>query len=68
MCVPRATRSAAHRDTVKQAAAALAGQPITWVVVDVGRQRSFRRAFGFTEDQLPALVALSTRRMRFAQV
>jgi hypothetical protein len=53
---------------VKKAAAAHAGQPVNWVVVDVSRQPSFRRAYGFTSDQLPALLALSTKRMRFAQV
>ncbi len=58
----------ACRDTVKKAAAAHAGQPVNWVVVDASRQPSFRRAYGFTSDQLPALLALSTKRMRFAQV
>lgn len=53
---------------MKNAAAAHAGQPVNWVVVDVSRQPSFRRAYGFTSDQLPALLALSTKRMRFAQV
>jgi hypothetical protein len=53
---------------VKKAAAAHAGQPVNWVVVDVARQPSFRQAYGFTGDQLPALLALSTKRMRFAQV
>lgn len=56
------------RDTVKQAASAHAGQPVNWVVVDVAQQPSFRRAYGFSADQLPALLALSTKRMRFAQV
>lgn len=56
------------RDTVKKSASAHAGQPVNWVVVDVSRQPSFRRAYGFTLDQLPAQVALSTKRMRFAQV
>lgn len=45
----------------------LQGNPLTWVVVDVSQQRDFRSAYGFTADQLPALVALSTKRMRFAQ-
>jgi hypothetical protein len=53
---------------VKQAASAHAGQPVNWVVVDVAQQPSFRRAYGFSADQLPALLALSTKRMRFAQV
>jgi hypothetical protein len=55
------------RDTIRKVATALAGQPLTWVAVDVSRQPSFRRAYGFERDQLPALVALSTKRMRFAQ-
>lgn len=53
---------------MKKSAATHAGQPVNWVVIDVSRQPSFRRAYGFTADQLPALVALSTKRMRFAQV
>lgn len=53
---------------MKKSAATHAGQPVNWVVVDVARQPSFRRAYGFSADQLPALVALSTKRMRFAQV
>jgi hypothetical protein len=56
------------RDTIRKVATALAGQPLTWVAVDVSRQSSFRRAYGFETEQLPALVALSTKRMRFAQV
>jgi hypothetical protein len=55
------------RDTIRKVATALAGQPLTRVAVDVSRQSSFRRAYGFERDQLPALVALSTKRMRFAQ-
>ncbi|WIA14176.1 hypothetical protein OEZ85_002717 [Tetradesmus obliquus] len=55
------------RDTIRKVATALAGQPLTWVAVDVSRQSSFRRAYGFESEQLPALVALSTKRMRFAQ-
>lgn len=45
----------------------LQGNPLVWVVVDVSRQKDFRSAYGFSVDQLPALVALSTRRKRFAQ-
>lgn len=63
----RSTELNKHRDAIKAAAGALPGQPVNWVVVDVAQQPSFRRAYGFTSDQLPALVALSTRRMRFAQ-
>jgi hypothetical protein len=69
MCTPPCFPPLIHpRDTVKQAAAAHAGQPVNWVVVDVAAQPSFRRAYGFSADQLPALLALSTKRMRFAQV
>lgn len=56
-----------YREVTRKVATALHGQPLTWVAVDVSRQRSFRRAYGFEADQLPGLVALSTRRMRFAQ-
>lgn len=45
----------------------LQGNPLTWVVIDVSQQRNFRSAYGFSADQLPALVALSSKRMRFAQ-
>lgn len=55
------------RDLIRKVATELAGQPLTWVAVDVSRQSSFRRAYGFESEQLPALVALSTKRMRFAQ-
>eukprot|EP00882_Tetradesmus_deserticola_P006896 GHRQ01007263.1.p1 GENE.GHRQ01007263.1~~GHRQ01007263.1.p1 ORF type:complete len:282 (+),score=145.18 GHRQ01007263.1:27-848(+) len=55
------------RESIRKVATALAGQPLTWVAVDVSRQSSFRRAYGFEAEQLPALVALSTKRMRFAQ-
>eukprot|EP00878_Enallax_costatus_P011712 GHUV01012227.1.p1 GENE.GHUV01012227.1~~GHUV01012227.1.p1 ORF type:complete len:637 (+),score=223.38 GHUV01012227.1:909-2819(+) len=56
-----------YKDITKKAALALQGNPLTWVVVDVSQQRDFRSAYGLTADQLPTVVALSTRRMRFAQ-
>lgn len=56
-----------HKQTTKKMAAALADAPVHWVAVDVSKQASFMRAFGFDNDQLPGVVALSTKRMRFAR-
>jgi len=56
-----------HKQTTKKVAAALADAPVHWVAVDVSKQRSFMRAFGFEADQLPGVVALSTKRMRLAR-
>eukprot|EP00879_Flechtneria_rotunda_P014908 GHRR01015576.1.p1 GENE.GHRR01015576.1~~GHRR01015576.1.p1 ORF type:complete len:609 (+),score=148.82 GHRR01015576.1:560-2386(+) len=56
-----------HKYTLKKAAQALTGHPLSWVAVDVARQPSFRRAYGFRASQLPGLVAVSTRRLQFAQ-